>query len=880
MHPCPTGEELRASGYFLLPLPPKVKAAPPTGWADRVEPYDIPPGGNVAIRTQGELVILITNDECATAWAREAFGEPNVRTRRGGHWYFRSLAGMVNEANAETAVGMMELHVGRNVEGKVAAKYALIPPSIHPSGEPYTWGRPLAPVSDLPLIPDLRELWHPGGTHHAQFLRMSAAKAHEGADAEAIYRELVSWRDAHLTDPHAHPERELRQLAESAVAKFHPEHLPASNVVHSQEPLCPVASTTSPRGPNYSHLWAFVRDDPKDPESEGKYVPLRGEFENTLLRESQFLAFRDSRELRMYVPARGFYVSDAETYVAAWVRARYAEKKSESGQDLTASLHFVAEVVSTIRDRSYRDRVDVNPPWALVLRNGIFDLRSSALTPHAAEPPHTWALPVGWDPGATAPEFEAFLCRSLPDDAVRAAALEAAGYALWPVASLRLAFFLFGPTTTGKSTFLDVVRGELGPENTTSVDLAELVDNRFRAAELYGRLANIRSDLPAKIVRNIGLFQELTGGRDSITAEKKHQHPFQFRPTAKLFFSANRLPRIPGATPAFWRRWVLLPFEVKVDTERPDYSATLLERERDGIFRLFAEASRRLFERGRFLDLPVEVRDRWMRNSDVALYVCQNEVEDAIEGSISLKDLEARVGEVCEDEGIDEAPDPRELGLAMRRAHPSARGERTGPRGGRQVVYRGVSWVVGRRNPVTAVARGFSDERSLPGATGVSVSIAVTRTRAHTEAVVDPPSVPGIDSLPESGGATAVTGSLREAVSGAPESLEGPSGTVEAAREVVAECSKVADSWGELPFLAGAERRGVSPQRALAALAQLVASGLVIREGQGSFRSAVALFALEDEPGACDIFSDGRAVRRRDGVVVHRFPVVAGEVAT
>jgi hypothetical protein len=219
----PDLETLRAAGYTLLPLPPRSKNPPPVGWPNSKEPYPIPGDGNVAIGTRGELAILVTNDDDATTWAREKFGPPHVRSKRGGHWYFRAREGQANEASKVTSVGLMEYHA-RN-------KYALIPPSIHPSGTPYRWERSLPRLKDLPEAPDLRDLFHPGGTHHDQLLRMSAAKAHAGAEAETILAELVTWRDAHLTDPQAHPERELRPMAKSAVAKFHAERPPKESAV-------------------------------------------------------------------------------------------------------------------------------------------------------------------------------------------------------------------------------------------------------------------------------------------------------------------------------------------------------------------------------------------------------------------------------------------------------------------------------------------------------------------------------------------------------------------------------------------------------------------------------------------------------------------------
>ncbi|EQD73433.1 protein containing DNA primase/polymerase, bifunctional, partial [mine drainage metagenome] len=205
-------EELRAGGHFLLPIPPRSKEPPPKGWVDRREPYEIPLEGNVAIGVRGETCILITNDEQSTAWATEQFGLPNVRSVRGGHWYFRAREGRANEPNKATPVGLMEFHV-RN-------KYALVPPSVHPSGSAYLWVRPLPPANELPEAPDLRELWNPGGEHHDKLLKMSAAKARAGKDAAAIFSELAAWRDRHLPDPQVHPDRELHQLADSAVGKF------------------------------------------------------------------------------------------------------------------------------------------------------------------------------------------------------------------------------------------------------------------------------------------------------------------------------------------------------------------------------------------------------------------------------------------------------------------------------------------------------------------------------------------------------------------------------------------------------------------------------------------------------------------------------------
>ncbi|MCI4324851.1 MAG: bifunctional DNA primase/polymerase [Thermoplasmata archaeon] len=203
---------LRDKGYYLLPLPVRQKEPPPRAWITSSKPYEVPPEGNVAIGVRGEAAILITNDEQSTKWATERFGDPNVLSVRGAHWYFAPPEGQANERNLPTAVGAMELHV-RN-------KYALVPPSIHPSGAEYRWKRELPRLAELPPLPDLRELWHPSGEHHAKLVSISAAAAHAGKNSAEVLAALRSYRDGHLPDPEVHPDRELEQLAESAVSKF------------------------------------------------------------------------------------------------------------------------------------------------------------------------------------------------------------------------------------------------------------------------------------------------------------------------------------------------------------------------------------------------------------------------------------------------------------------------------------------------------------------------------------------------------------------------------------------------------------------------------------------------------------------------------------
>jgi putative DNA primase/helicase len=107
------------------------------------------------------------------------------------------------------------------------------------------------------------------------------------------------------------------------------------------------------------------------------------------------------------------------------------------------------------------------------------------------------------------------------------------------------------------------VLGELlGKRNLTAATLQALSENRFAAADVYGKLANICADISSHELRMTGIFKQLTGG-DVIRAEKKHRDAFEFTNVAKLSFSANEIPATRDASSAFFDRWIVLRFPTR-----------------------------------------------------------------------------------------------------------------------------------------------------------------------------------------------------------------------------------------------------------------------------------------------------------------------------
>ena len=145
------------------------------------------------------------------------------------------------------------------------------------------------------------------------------------------------------------------------------------------------------------------------------------------------------------------------------------------------------------------------------------------------------------------------------------------GYCFYRRNELRKSFFLLGEKRNGKSTFLDMVSTLLGEDNTANLDLCEIGD-RFRTAELTGKLANIGDDINDEWVSNTAIFKKVVSG-DTVTAERKGKDPFKLRSFAKFFFSANSLPRLGRGkdSSAVMDRLVVIPFDAKFTKNDADY---------------------------------------------------------------------------------------------------------------------------------------------------------------------------------------------------------------------------------------------------------------------------------------------------------------------
>jgi len=109
------------------------------------------------------------------------------------------------------------------------------------------------------------------------------------------------------------------------------------------------------------------------------------------------------------------------------------------------------------------DRFDADPD-RLVAGNCAVEVRAGTVTAvsHAREHLARVVAGADYDPRATAPAWDAFLGAALPDKDVRDFVQRLVGYSLIGGNPERRLVFVIGPSSTGKSTFLDVLDDVLG----------------------------------------------------------------------------------------------------------------------------------------------------------------------------------------------------------------------------------------------------------------------------------------------------------------------------------------------------------------------------------------------------------------------------------
>lgn len=245
------------------------------------------------------------------------------------------------------------------------------------------------------------------------------------------------------------------------------------------------------------------------------------------------------------------------------------------------------------------EQLDTNK-YLLNCQNGILDLKTGSLLPHASHHLMTKIADAGYEEDAECPNWIKFLesifvdSKGNTDHELIRYVQKLVGYTMTGDVSEQSMYFLYGGGKNGKSTFINTIKDILGDysrqtnketfiskehNGSANSDVARLAGSRFVSA--------VESNDGEKLDESI--VKQITGG-ESIIARFLHKDFFEFTPEFKVFFTTNHKPIVKGTDEGIWRRIKLIPFLATIPEEKRDLQLPVkLKEEVSGILKWMLE---------------------------------------------------------------------------------------------------------------------------------------------------------------------------------------------------------------------------------------------------------------------------------------------------
>lgn len=218
-------------------------------------------------------------------------------------------------------------------------------------------------------------------------------------------------------------------------------------------------------------------------------------------------------------------------------------------------------------------------PFLLNVQNGIIDLKTGELHPHARGRMCSKICRAEYHPDTPpAPLWVQTIKRVIPNEEERHYLQKWAGYLLLGNAVEEKLLFLYGEGGSGKGTFINTIGYMMGDYADTidiEVFLASRNDGHAGGSAPSPEIAKL-AGVRAAIASESGLGRKLNDakvknmtGRDDITARYLYGQQFTFSPVVKFVLQSNYLPSVVDATDSgIRRRLVIAPFNENLDAVR------------------------------------------------------------------------------------------------------------------------------------------------------------------------------------------------------------------------------------------------------------------------------------------------------------------------
>lgn len=260
-------------------------------------------------------------------------------------------------------------------------------------------------------------------------------------------------------------------------------------------------------------------------------------------------------------------------------------------------FRFTDDLVKQFLSKAYLPKPQPKEGVVLInLGNGTFHISKEKreLKAFAASDYLMYQLPFDYDEKVTAPLFQNYLDEVQPDKDVQDILSEFLGYLFLPHLKLEKALILYGSGANGKSVFFEIVSKLLGEENISNFALSSLTnENGYYRAQFANKLLNYASEINGKL--EVSKFKQMVSG-EPIEARTPYGKPFILKQYGRFIFNSNELPKEVEYTNAFFRRFLIVPFNIQIPPEKQDKGLPkrITDKELSGIFNWVLKGLERL----------------------------------------------------------------------------------------------------------------------------------------------------------------------------------------------------------------------------------------------------------------------------------------------
>ncbi|GGK37891.1 MULTISPECIES: DNA primase family protein [Flavobacteriaceae] len=269
----------------------------------------------------------------------------------------------------------------------------------------------------------------------------------------------------------------------------------------------------------------------------------------------------------------------------------------------------------------------------------------------------TYQLSFVFDPNAEASKFQKYLDEVLPDKSLQLVLAEFIGSIFIKNGSgikLEKALILTGGGSNGKSVFFEIINALLGPENICNFSLGSLTDSSgYSRAQIENKLLNFSSEIDRKM--NIAIFKQLTSN-EPVEARHPYGRAHQIKNYAKLAFNTNSLPKDVESTKAFFRRFIIIPFNIVIKEEDQDKElhTKIINHELSGVFNWVMKGLARVINQKGFthsISIVEQVKNYETESDTVRVFMEEFEYEKSTDCKYRVKDLYHTYKDFCKDDG-------------------------------------------------------------------------------------------------------------------------------------------------------------------------------------------------------------------------------------